>query len=131
MMTCMTEQSVRALTRGVVLRHVEAFNEHDTERILRGLDEGVVWTTGTDVYRGRAGLVNVFDDWLWGQDPRLDVVRLVVESDAAAMECIEHMVVEGARVQFPIAVFVTVRRGLLTAVTVYREGNADLRAGDT
>jgi hypothetical protein len=38
----------------------------------------------------------------------------------------EHTVLDGRPVEFPISVFFTARRGLLTSVRVYREGSAHL-----
>lgn len=106
--------------------HVDAFNAHDTERLLRGLDEEITWHTGSEVVSGREALRTVFDDWLWDRAPRLDVRDLAVDGDRAAMECVEYILLDGRRVEFPIAAFFTVRNGLLTSVRVYREGSADL-----
>ncbi|MHB8339633.1 MAG: nuclear transport factor 2 family protein [Mycobacteriales bacterium] len=126
----MSQEHAEAATRRAVIEHLEAFNGHDTERVLRGLDEDVVWATGSDLYQGRATLRDVFDEWLWRLEPSLDVMRLIVEGDAAAVECVERMVVKGSPVEFPIAVFLTVRHGLLTKVKVFREGSADVSVGD-
>jgi ketosteroid isomerase-like protein len=117
-------------TRAAVLQHLAAFNDHDQDRLLRGLDENVVWSTGTDRFEGRHAMRDVFDPWLWSKAPHLDLVRLVVEGDAAAAECIERMVVDGEAVEFPIAVFFTVQAGLLVRVEVFREGSADLTETD-
>ena len=68
----------------------------------------------------------MFDDWLWQRAPRLEVTALIVDGDRAAMECIEHMVLDGRPVAFPIAAFFTSRLGRLASVRVYREGSADL-----
>lgn len=113
-------------TRAAVLEHVAAFNAHDADRVVRGLADDVVWATGSDVLHGRAALRGVFDDWLWGMSPRLDVRSLIVEGDRAAMECVESMTVDGRGVEFAIAVHVTVRGGVLAGVKVYREGTADV-----
>lgn len=112
--------------RTVVEEHVEAFNAHDTERLFRGFDDDITWHTGSDVFYGPEALRTVFDQWLWDRAPRLVVMQLVVDGDRAAMECIEHMVLDGKPAEFPIAVFLTARRGLLTSVRVYREGSAHL-----
>lgn len=112
--------------RTVLEEHVDAFNAHDTERLLRGLDEEITWHTGSEVVSGREALRTVFDDWLWDRAPRLDVRDLAVDGDRAAMECVEYILLDGRRVEFPIAAFFTVRNGLLTSVRVYREGRADL-----
>jgi ketosteroid isomerase-like protein len=97
--------------------HVDALNAHDTE---------ITWHTGSDVFNGLDALSAVFDAWLWDRAPRLEVTHLVTDGDRAAMECVEHMVLDGKPVEFPIAVFFTARRGLLTSVRVYREGSAHL-----
>jgi ketosteroid isomerase-like protein len=81
--------------RTVSEEHVDAFNAHDTERLLRGLDEEITWHTGSDVVSGREALRTVFDEWLWDRAPRLDVRDLAVDGDRAAMECVEHIVLDG------------------------------------
>ena len=112
--------------RTVLEEHIDAFNANDTERLLRGFAEEITWHTGSDVVNGRDALRTVFDDWLWARAPRLEVLHLVVDGDCAAMECVEHMVLDGRPVEDPIAPFFTARRGLLTSVRVYREGSAHL-----
>lgn len=113
-------------TRAAVMEHLTAFNSHDTERLLGGLAEDVEWVTGTDRFRGRAELATVFDDWLWAQNPRLEVVRMAVDGSSAAAEGVERMVVEGRPLSVPLSVFFEVRDGRLSSVRVYREGTADL-----
>ena len=39
--------------RGLLQEHLDAFNAHDTERLLRGLDEDITWHTGSDIINGR------------------------------------------------------------------------------
>jgi hypothetical protein len=112
------------------MEHLAAFNAHDQGRLLRGLDKDLVWSTGADRYEGRATLLEVFDSWLWSKCPRLELVRLFVEDDAAAAECVEHMVIDGEAVEFPIAVFFELRDGLFVRVKVFREGSADLPETD-
>lgn len=114
------------VTRRAVLEHLDAFNNHDTAAVQRGLAADVVWATGTSLYRGRGGLAAVFDDWLWSLTPHLEVTRLIANGPEAALECIETMVVEGTHTAFSIAVFFVVRDGLLKSVKVYREGSADV-----
>jgi ketosteroid isomerase-like protein len=113
-------------TRNAVLEHLAAFNSHDQERLLGGLDENIVWSTGADRFEGREAMRDLFDPWLWDRAPRLDLIRLIVEGDAAAAECLEHMVIDGTAIAFPLAVFFTVRDDLLVRVKVFREGSADL-----
>jgi ketosteroid isomerase-like protein len=112
--------------RATVLAHFDAFNTHDTERLVAGLHEDVTWVTGIDRLEGLAAVRDLFDDWLWAMQPRIDVVRLLVDADSAAAECVEHPVIDGEPVAFPIAVFFTVREGLLLGVKVFREGSADI-----
>jgi ketosteroid isomerase-like protein len=126
----MTELASSQATRDAVLEHLASFNSHDAERVLIGLTETVVWATGKDVLRGRAELVDVFDDGLWDLEPRLDLHTLIVEGDVAAARCTETIVLSGETVQFPIAVFFQVRSGLLSDVKVFREGSAALPSVD-
>lgn len=121
-MARVTDADVRA----TVLEHFDAFNHHDTKRLLAGLHEDVTWVTGTDRYQSLAAMSDVFDDWLWAMQPRIDLVRLIVDANSAAAECVEHLLIDGQPVAFPIAVFFTVRDGLLLAVKVFREGSADV-----
>jgi ketosteroid isomerase-like protein len=58
--------------------------------------------------------------------PCLEVTRLVVEGDTAAMECTERLTIDGREFEFPIGVFLTVRDGRLLRVKVDREGTVDL-----
>jgi uncharacterized protein len=113
-------------TRSAVLEHLAAFNSHDGQRLFRGFDESIVWSTGADRFEGRQALHDLFDAWLWSMTPRLDLVRLIVEGDTASAECVEHLVIDGEPAGFAIAAFFTVRDGLLVRVKVFREGSADL-----
>lgn len=113
-------------TRELVLEHVAAFTAHYPARLLAGLAEDVVWSTGRDRLAGRATMAELFDDGLWALGPLLAVDRLLVDGDSAAAELTEVLTVDGVVHRFPIAAFFTVRAGLLTRVTVYREGTADL-----
>jgi ketosteroid isomerase-like protein len=107
--------------------HVAAFNAHDTDRLIAGLHPDVVWTTGSEVFRGTGQLrTELFDEGLWALLPSLAVRRLLVDGDTAAAICREVLVVDGERREFDIAVFFTVRDGLLCTVTVFREGSADI-----
>ena len=46
--------------------------------------------------------------------------------DVAATELIEELTVDGEQRRFEIAVFFRFADGLITRVTVYREGSADI-----
>ena len=108
------------------MEHLAAFNSHDTSRLLSGLHPEVRWETGQEIVVGRPAAADLFDDWLWGMNPRLDLLSLVVDADLAAAECTEHLTVHGGPVQSAIAVFFTVWDGQLTRVKVFREGSANV-----
>ena len=116
-----------AATRAAVLAHVDAFNAADTDRLLGGLHPDVVWVTGSDVLRGTAQLRDeLFDEGLWALRPSLVVRTLLVEGEAAAGMFREELVLDGERREFDIAVFFTVRDGVIRTVRVFREGSADI-----
>lgn len=94
-----------AATREAVLDHVDAFNAHDTDRLLTGLHEGIVWATGSDVFRGISELSDVFDEGFWAMRPSLAVQTLVVEGHQAAATLHERLVVDGRPREFDIVVF--------------------------
>jgi hypothetical protein len=58
--------------------------------------------------------------------PRLASVRLIVEDDVAALEAVEHLIVDGTPASYPITCWFAVRHGLIDSVRVYREGSADV-----
>ena len=115
------------MIRDVVLEHLAGFNAHDTERLLATLHPDVVRRTGTDVFTGVDALRrDLFDDGLWALAPSLTVRTLVVEGGAAAALLTERLTLDGVKKSFDIAVFFTVADGRIAAVTVFREGSADL-----
>jgi uncharacterized protein len=118
------ENHVGDVTR-LVLEHVDAFNAHDSARLLAGFAGDAVWSTGSDVFRGPA-LADLFGDKLWAFEPELEVRTLVADASSAAVEFRESIVVAGAANTFDIAVFMTLSDGLITRVKVYREGTADI-----
>lgn len=109
-----------------VAEHLAAFNAHDTQRLLAGLAEDALWTTGRDRIRGREALAGIFDDWLWAMNPSLEPRAVIADGELAAAELTERLTVEGEPQQFPIAVFFRFADGLIKQATVYREGNAEL-----
>ena len=115
-----------SLARAAVVEHLAAFNAHDTDRLLTGLAPDAVWVTGQDIVVGADGLADTFDDWLWSLDPRLDLVRMIIQGDDVAAELHEHLLVDGERREFAIAAFFTVADGRITRAKVYREGNAQV-----
>jgi uncharacterized protein len=114
------------MTRQAVIEHLAAFNSHDTPRLLLGLHPEVRWETGQDIVVGRPAAADLFDDWLWSTNPRLDLLRLAVDADFAAAECTEHLTVDRNPSQFAIGIFFTVRDGQLARVKVFREGSANV-----
>lgn len=110
----------------LVDEHLAAFNAHDTERLLSGLADDIVWATGRDVFRGREALIEIFDAGLWAMQPSLQCRSLLDGGDCAAAELTEQLTVDGEVRRFPIAVFFRFAAGLITHVTVYREGSADI-----
>ena len=110
----------------LVAEHIAAFNAHDSARLLAGVAPDVRWATGQDVFHGRDELEELFDDGLWAMRPSLDQRSLVVSEDAAAAELLEELTVDGEQRRYAIAVFFRFADGLITRVTVYREGSADL-----
>ncbi len=109
-----------------MLEHLQAFNAHDTDRLLAGLTADAVWVTGVNVLRGRDSLLGMFDAGLWSWRPTLTLTRMIASEHAAAVELHETLLVDGELRAFAIAVFFTFRDQLITTVRVYREGSADL-----
>jgi hypothetical protein len=115
-----------AATRAAVLDHVDAFNAHDTDRLIAGLHQDIVWATGSDVFRGTSELRDLFDEGFWEMRPSLAVRSLVVEGETAAATLHEVLVVNDETLEFDIAVFFTVRGDVIRTVKVFREGSPDI-----
>jgi hypothetical protein len=116
-----------AATRAAVLDHIDAFNAHDTGRLIAGLRPDVVWATGSDVFRGSAQLRDgLFDGDLWAMRPSLEVRTLLIDGEAAAGVFHEVLIVNDETREFDIAVFFAVSDGLIRSVKVFREGSADI-----
>jgi limonene-1,2-epoxide hydrolase len=113
-------------TAAAVAAHVDAFNRHSTEDLIRGLAENIVWATGADVFRGIQELRQLFDDGLWSMDPLLHVKAIITEGGHAAAELHETLTVDGEDRAFDIAAFFTVSDGLIHTARVYRAGSADI-----
>jgi hypothetical protein len=112
--------------RSVVLEHLDAFNQHSSDRLLAGFSADAVWATGQDVFEGRAALAELFEPGLWAHDPSLTVLSLIANDAGAAAELREELTVDGERRSFNIAVIFEVDRGLIRKAKVYREGSADI-----
>jgi uncharacterized protein len=113
-------------TRSAITAHLDAFNNHSTEDLIRGLAEDIVWATGADVFRGHQELRELFDDGLWSMDPLLDVKAVIAEGGHASAELHETLTADGEERGFDIAVFFTVSDGLIDTARVYRAGSADI-----
>ncbi|MBV8948140.1 MAG: nuclear transport factor 2 family protein [Solirubrobacterales bacterium] len=108
----------------LVEAHVGAFNAGEVGRVLAGLATDVVWQTGSDEFvglddverllRGAAGLF-----------PALEIKRVLVDGQRAAVEMIERYLHEGQAREVAIAVFFSFEGGLISRVKVFREGSAD------
>lgn len=122
-----TIEEASAATRAAVLDDLDAFNAHDTDRLIAGFYQDVVWSTGSDVFRGISQLRrDVFDEGLWVMRPSLAVRTLLVEGEAAAGTFHEALTVSDGLREFDIAVFFTVRDEVIPTVQVFREGSADI-----
>jgi hypothetical protein len=122
-----TIEEASTATRAAVLDHLDAFNAHDTDRLIAGLHQDVVWATGSDVVRGTSQLRDdLFDEGLWAMRPSLAVRTLLVEGETAAGTFHEVLTVNDELREFDIAVFFTVRDELIRTVQVFREGSADI-----
>jgi hypothetical protein len=115
-----------AANRRVILDHLDAFNQHDSRRLLAGLSSTVVWRTGSDRFEGHSQLGGLFGDDLWDLAPSLTVHPLLIDGTHAAAELREDLTVDGVAQTFPIAVFIEIEAGLIEQATVYREGSADI-----
>lgn len=122
----MTNPQGQRVVRALVLDHVEAFNAQDRDRLLKGLAEDVVWSTGRDTIRGAGTLAEIFDAGLWAMHPSLTVRHLLVDGDRAAAQMWEVLTVTGEQRRLAIAAFFYVRNGHIRRVKVYREGSADI-----
>jgi hypothetical protein len=122
-----TETAAAAATRAAVLDHIDAFNAHDTDRLIAGMHPDLVWVTGSDVFRGASTLrETLFDDGLWAMRPSLAARTLLIDGEAAAGIFHEALVVDDESRAFDIAVFFTVSGGLIRSLKVFREGSADI-----
>ncbi len=115
-------------TRAVALEHVDAFNAHDTDRLIAGMHPDTVWATGSAVFRGTSALRDLFDEGFWEMQPSLSVQTLVVDGGTAAAELHEVLVGTNGVREYDIAVFLEVHEGAIRTVKVYREGTADIEA---
>jgi hypothetical protein len=112
--------------RSAVLEHLDAFNQHSSDRLLAGFSADAVWATGQDVFEGQAALAELFEPGLWAHNPSLTILSLIADAAGAAAELREELTVNGERRSFNIAVFFVVNRGLIRRAKVYREGSADI-----
>jgi len=112
--------------RAVVLGHLEAFNQHNSARLLAGFTADASWTTGQYFVTGRDGIADLFDAWLWQLQPSLTVMTVIAQHDAVAVELIEELVVDGGPHRYSIAAFFRLKGGLISAAKVYREGMATI-----
>jgi uncharacterized protein len=110
----------------VVARHVEAFNAHDLDALMRCFSPDVTWVTGTDSFSGSSQLRELFGGAFAGLAPQLQLQRLVVQGDLVACELREQYSAAGMQRTDHIAGFYRVEAGLIAAAKIYREGSADV-----
>jgi ketosteroid isomerase-like protein len=117
---------VTADPEGVVRAHVAAFSAGRLPELLDGLADDVTWRTGTTSARGRAEVAALLSDAVRDLAPTLAIRTLVAAGDLVACELTETLVVAGERRVHPVAAFYRARDGRVAAVTVYREGSAEV-----
>lgn len=110
----------------VVRRHVDAFNAHDLDALMRCFGENATWSTGADRFEGAAALRDLFAGAFAELAPRLHLLSLLAEGDLVACELREDYSAAGAQRSDHIAGFYRVEAGVITAAKVYREGSADI-----
>jgi hypothetical protein len=107
--------------------HVAAFNARDLYRLLTGLAEDAVWSTGQHTVRGHGELAGLFGDAFRLIAPRLTILSLLIDQDRAACELRESLNVDGtAREDFIAGFYRVDTNGVITAAKVYRQGSADV-----
>ena len=113
---------------GAFAEHLDAFNDHHTDRLMAGFTDDAQWVTGADIFRGKSALAGLFGPELWTLTPSLATLNLVVQVDRVAAELLEQLVIGSQTHRFHIAVFFNINMsgGLIRAAKVYREGSADL-----
>jgi len=114
------------IDRAALVRdHLQAFNARDLERLIGGLSETVVWTTGTDVVTGRAAVAAFLREAMTELLPTLQIRSLVADRELAACELEERYRHGGVDHQAAIAAFFRFTGEQISEVKVYREGSAD------
>ena len=105
----------------MVQAHVAAFNAGDVDALMAGFSSDAIFATGDHLVVGERGVRAMFTDALSNLSPAMKVLSAVVQNDTVACELTEQLTVEGARFEFALAAFYTVRRGRIVRVKVYRE----------
>jgi uncharacterized protein len=115
----------RGSVGALVLAHISAFNDRDLVRLLDGLDDAAVWTTGSDRLVGREQLQPFFAEAFAELNPRLEILSLIEGERNAACELRETYRVDGVKHTASIAAFYSFQDGRITRAKVYHEGSAD------
>jgi uncharacterized protein len=114
-----------SVVAALVREHVGAFNARDVERLMRGLTDDVVWSSGADLVVGRERVEEFVRDAMDGLAPTLRIRSLVADEVRAACELVETYRYEGAERRVSIAAFFEFVGGRISVVKVYQEGSAD------
>jgi hypothetical protein len=110
-----------------VLEHVRAVNAGDLEALMAGFAPGARFQTGDHVVTGTDAIRPFFAEAFAGVRPQLQVSNLFLADGRAACELLDTVSLEGGEQRtYRSAAFFTVEGPLITAVTVYREGRADI-----
>jgi hypothetical protein len=109
----------------LVRAHIRAFNDRDLAKLIAGLDDGAVWTTGSDRLVGREHLQPFFAGAFAELTPHLEVLNLIEGERDAACELRETYRVDGIEHSASIAAFLSFRDERISRAKIYQEGSAD------
>jgi uncharacterized protein len=109
----------------LVRAHVSAFNDRDLARLLAGLHDEVVWTTGSDRLVGREHPQPFFAEAFADLTPQLEILNPIEGDRDAACELRETYRVDGIEHTASIAAFYSFQDGRIRRAKIYHEGSAD------
>ena len=106
----------------VVRAHLDAFNARDHEAVLATFGDDAVFSSADGLVIGRRALAVLFAE-AFAVEARavLELRSAVVQGETSACELVERITVGETVHELDVAVFYTVRDGLLARVRVYRE----------
>jgi hypothetical protein len=98
----------------LVWAHIGAVNDGDLARVMAGLDDEAVWTTGTDRLVGREHLQPFFAEAFAELTPQLEIVNLIEGERDAACELSETYRFDGVEHTASIAAFYSFQDGRIS-----------------